>query len=305
MYAGQLVEQRTSSQLHDDPLHPYTRRRWSAARPEHRRRRSARLAAIPGRPRSAFEAPAGCAFADRCAARRGRLPARRVRCSRHSRTDSSAAVAPRSCVDAAAPVPMVADGGIGRAIGATDRRRCSRCADCRKTFGATVAVDDVSFDDRRRRLARDRRRVGVGQDHGREDDRRAARTDLGHDHGLRPRPVDAGPCGSGASAAWRRGADRLPGSVHQPRPAPERCPAIDEVLALHRGARRRERSAPRRRTRRPRRPRPAPDEGDAARRCRAASGSGSRSHAPWRPSRACSSSTSRSPHSTCRSRRRC
>jgi oligopeptide/dipeptide ABC transporter ATP-binding protein len=26
-----------------------------------------RLAAIPGRPRSAYEAPAGCAFSDRCA----------------------------------------------------------------------------------------------------------------------------------------------------------------------------------------------------------------------------------------------
>jgi oligopeptide/dipeptide ABC transporter ATP-binding protein len=64
MYAGQLVEQRVSGQLHDDPLHPYTsglvraRPRIDGA--------VGRLAAIPGRPRSAFEAPAGCAFADRC-----------------------------------------------------------------------------------------------------------------------------------------------------------------------------------------------------------------------------------------------
>jgi oligopeptide/dipeptide ABC transporter ATP-binding protein len=65
MYAGQIVEQRESVRLHDDPLHPYTaglvgaRPRIDGA--------VARLSAIPGRPRSAFEAPAGCAFADRCA----------------------------------------------------------------------------------------------------------------------------------------------------------------------------------------------------------------------------------------------
>jgi oligopeptide/dipeptide ABC transporter ATP-binding protein len=65
MYAGQIVEQRRSSLLHDDPLHPYTAG-LVAARP--RIDGSAdRLHAIPGRPRSAFEAPAGCAFSDRCA----------------------------------------------------------------------------------------------------------------------------------------------------------------------------------------------------------------------------------------------
>jgi oligopeptide/dipeptide ABC transporter ATP-binding protein len=65
MYAGQIVETRASAQLHDDPLHPYTAS-LAAARPTveaavHR------LAAIPGRPVSAFEAPEGCAFAPRCA----------------------------------------------------------------------------------------------------------------------------------------------------------------------------------------------------------------------------------------------
>jgi oligopeptide/dipeptide ABC transporter ATP-binding protein len=64
MYAGQLVEQRRSSQLHDDPLHPYTAG-LVAARPRIEGEVS-RLAAIPGRPRSAYEAPSGCAFADRC-----------------------------------------------------------------------------------------------------------------------------------------------------------------------------------------------------------------------------------------------
>lgn len=67
MYAGELVEERDSHLLHDDPLHPYTAG-LVGARP--RIEGSVRrLAAIPGRPRSAFEAPAGCAFADRCAHR--------------------------------------------------------------------------------------------------------------------------------------------------------------------------------------------------------------------------------------------
>ncbi|MFM2077797.1 MAG: hypothetical protein RJA49_1687 [Actinomycetota bacterium] len=65
MYAGQLVEQRRSADLHDDPLHPYTAG-LVGARPSIDGG-GGTLAAIPGRPRSAFEAPAGCAFADRCA----------------------------------------------------------------------------------------------------------------------------------------------------------------------------------------------------------------------------------------------
>ena len=65
MYAGQIVEQRTSASCTTIRC-TRTRRRWSAARPEHRARRAARLAAIPGRPLSAFEAPPGCAFAPRC-----------------------------------------------------------------------------------------------------------------------------------------------------------------------------------------------------------------------------------------------
>jgi oligopeptide/dipeptide ABC transporter ATP-binding protein len=64
MYAGQIVEQRQSSLLHDDPLHPYTAG-LVAARPRIDGS-TARLNAIPGRPLSAFEAPAGCAFSDRC-----------------------------------------------------------------------------------------------------------------------------------------------------------------------------------------------------------------------------------------------
>jgi oligopeptide/dipeptide ABC transporter ATP-binding protein len=65
MYAGQIVEVRESELLHDDPLHPYTAA-LAAARPDIAQT-AHRLAAIPGRPLSAFEAPDGeCAFAPRC-----------------------------------------------------------------------------------------------------------------------------------------------------------------------------------------------------------------------------------------------
>ena len=65
MYAGQIVEIRSSALLHDDPLHPYTAA-LAAARPDVTQT-AHRLHAIPGRPLSAFEAPADeCAFAARC-----------------------------------------------------------------------------------------------------------------------------------------------------------------------------------------------------------------------------------------------
>ncbi|HET6876028.1 MAG TPA: ABC transporter ATP-binding protein [Jatrophihabitans sp.] len=65
MYAGQIVETRESRLLHEDPLHPYTSA-LAAARPDIERA-ARRLNAIPGRPLSAFEAPADeCAFAPRC-----------------------------------------------------------------------------------------------------------------------------------------------------------------------------------------------------------------------------------------------
>ena len=62
MYAGQIVEVRESALLHGDPLHPYTAA-LAAARPDIAQT-AHRLAAIPGRPLSAFEAPPDeCAFA--------------------------------------------------------------------------------------------------------------------------------------------------------------------------------------------------------------------------------------------------
>ena len=65
MYAGQVVEVRESSKLHDQPLHPYTAA-LAAARPNIATT-SHRLTAIPGRPLSGFEAPVdACAFTARC-----------------------------------------------------------------------------------------------------------------------------------------------------------------------------------------------------------------------------------------------
>jgi len=64
MYAGQIVETNVADVLDRDPLHPYTAG-LAAARPDIGAS-AHRLAAIPGRPISAFEAPDGCAFAPRC-----------------------------------------------------------------------------------------------------------------------------------------------------------------------------------------------------------------------------------------------
>ena len=65
MYAGQVVEVRESTRLHDQPLHPYTAA-LAAARPNIDAT-THRLTAITGRPLSAFEAPMdACAFTARC-----------------------------------------------------------------------------------------------------------------------------------------------------------------------------------------------------------------------------------------------
>jgi oligopeptide/dipeptide ABC transporter ATP-binding protein len=64
MYAGQVMEEQASGSLHGRPVHPYTTA-LIAARPDVTTT-APRLTAIRGRPLSAFEAPAGCAFAPRC-----------------------------------------------------------------------------------------------------------------------------------------------------------------------------------------------------------------------------------------------
>jgi oligopeptide/dipeptide ABC transporter ATP-binding protein len=64
MYAGRIVEDQPSALLHDDPLHPYTAG-LVASRPSITTTAEF-LPVLPGRPQSASEAGAGCAFAPRC-----------------------------------------------------------------------------------------------------------------------------------------------------------------------------------------------------------------------------------------------
>jgi oligopeptide/dipeptide ABC transporter ATP-binding protein len=96
MYAGEIVEIRSSALLHSDPLHPYTAA-LAGARPDITSA-AHRLQAIPGRPLSALEAPAeACAFAARC-------PQRRPAC------------------ELSRPDLVVLDGGLTRCIRAEELR---------------------------------------------------------------------------------------------------------------------------------------------------------------------------------------
>jgi oligopeptide/dipeptide ABC transporter ATP-binding protein len=64
MYAGYIVEVSTPAQLHSRPRHPYTAGLLRSRPLLHER--TARLSQIAGRPLSAYEAPPGCPFQDRC-----------------------------------------------------------------------------------------------------------------------------------------------------------------------------------------------------------------------------------------------
>ncbi|MGH3862266.1 ABC transporter ATP-binding protein [Actinokineospora sp.] len=95
MYAGQIVETQESARLHAEPAHPYTAA-LAAARPD-LDAPTPRLAAIAGRPVSAWEAADTCAFAERCVHRQPRCTtapvpltgdrSRSVRCVRASEID--------------------------------------------------------------------------------------------------------------------------------------------------------------------------------------------------------------------------
>ena len=64
MYAGQVMEQRPTSSLFEQPQHPYTAA-LLAARPE--ASDGGRLATIPGVVPGAYDRPRGCLFSPRCA----------------------------------------------------------------------------------------------------------------------------------------------------------------------------------------------------------------------------------------------
>src|SRR6476620_1812424 len=64
MYAGQIVEQGTLSQIVRSPVHPYAR--GLLASTVHGAKRGQRLETIPGTPPSLDKAPNSCSFAPRC-----------------------------------------------------------------------------------------------------------------------------------------------------------------------------------------------------------------------------------------------
>ncbi|GAA3228211.1 ABC transporter ATP-binding protein [Actinocorallia longicatena] len=64
MYAGRIVEESAGAALFGSPAHPYTRALLEASPSVHGDR--AVIRAIAGHPRSLADAPAGCAFRDRC-----------------------------------------------------------------------------------------------------------------------------------------------------------------------------------------------------------------------------------------------
>ena len=64
MYAGQIVEQGTLSQIVRSPVHPYAR--GLLASTVHGAKRGQRLETIPGTPPSLDKAPVNCSFAPRC-----------------------------------------------------------------------------------------------------------------------------------------------------------------------------------------------------------------------------------------------
>ena len=64
MYAGQIVEQGTLSQIVRSPVHPFAR--GLLASTVHGAKRGQRLETIPGTPPSLDKAPVNCSFAPRC-----------------------------------------------------------------------------------------------------------------------------------------------------------------------------------------------------------------------------------------------
>jgi peptide/nickel transport system ATP-binding protein len=64
MYAGQIVEQGTLSQIVRSPVHPYAK--GLLASTVHGAKRGQRLETIPGTPPSLDKAPSSCSFAPRC-----------------------------------------------------------------------------------------------------------------------------------------------------------------------------------------------------------------------------------------------
>ncbi len=66
MYAGRVVESGTTTEVFEDPRHPYTIGLLESV-PRLDSATEGRLPAIPGSPPTGYDAGAGCPFAPRCA----------------------------------------------------------------------------------------------------------------------------------------------------------------------------------------------------------------------------------------------
>ena len=325
-----------------DHARPRRRRRHVRARQRHvrghvrgdRQRRPALRAAAPpvhARPapeRAADSTPAGARSCSRsrarrgtCSARRPRAPSRRAAATRSS--SRAQEVPPLEEIEPGHHVALLQPGARGRVAALAARRR-----GCVSSNGTPlVEIDDLKVwfpirsglvhgparrrrqggrrrlaDDRARRDARPRRRVGLRQVDRRPRDPAPLRADRRHDPLRRHR--HHAPRRDRDAAAAAADADDLPGSVRVAEPAPlgrrawsaSRC-ACTAAAARSLGRRVRELlqtvGLPRRRRRRATRTS-----------SRAASGSGSASRARSRSTPTSSSATSRSRRSTSRSRRR-
>jgi peptide/nickel transport system ATP-binding protein len=149
MYAGRIVEKQMASLLSSSAGHPYTIGLMKS-RPK-LGHRAERLQPLPGRPLSAYESPAGCAFAERCAVVIDRcredpppplrqLPSTVAAC--HRAEEASALLAQEADPDGPASQPSVST----RAV-LIEVRNVSRVFRARGSFrrAPIVAVDDVTF----------------------------------------------------------------------------------------------------------------------------------------------------------------
>ena len=175
----------------------------------------------------------------------------------------------------------------GAAVASMTERAAARSPDCARRSVTTSPSTTSIVRGRQGRLPRDRRRVGLGQDDDRPHARRARTADGRHDH-VRLGHDRTQPARSSKERkrAFARDADRLPGSLHQPRPAPDRRrPAstrrCGSTVAAPPSRRRaaRGRAGGAGRARRPPAPRPARGA------VRRAAPAGARSRARWPPSR--------------------
>ena len=213
MYAGQIVEQRQSSLLHDDPLHP-VHRRTGGGPPAHRRFHRA-TGRHPWPPAVGVRGASRLRVLRPLRVRRNRAAARPGHAFGRCRTDWSGACAPRNCAASSEPSsmddsPVSLAEPLVKVVGLTKR------------YGDALVVDDVSFE------------VAAGGSLAIVGESGSGKTTIakmivglvaptagtihacGHDRSHHATSTEGPP------AARRRDPDRVPGSVLQPRSTPER-----------------------------------------------------------------------------------